>query len=252
MSNVNDFFKDGVRQVTLTSWQEFSQTILTLQKGPGYVWRGQRQDWPLTSSFDRKVKVNGQDDRTNKLVAHLDRFKTRMNKTFPNVLPPHDIDIWALGQHYQLMSPLIDWSLSPYIAAYFAVAESPEPNDDSYRYVYGLSRSLRRLMTKQKKAAKLLSTDRSVPFIEQLLYPSPRFTAQQGIFTKAFQGNDIHKYVLSFSRKRPSKQLIVKIIIPTSERSDCLRQLHLMNIDHISLLLDLRGVVDDCNGETLA
>ncbi len=216
------------------------------------MWRGQRQDWPLTSSFDRKVQTKGQDDRANKLEAHLDRFKNRMNESFPNVLPPDDVDTWALGQHYGLMSPLIDWSLSPYVAAYFGFAERREPNDDSYRYVYGLSRSLRRLMTKQKKAAKLLSTDRSVPFIEQLRYPSPRFIAQKGIFTKAFQGNDINKYVLSFARKRPSKEVIVKIRIPTRDRSECLRQLHLMNIDHTTLLLDIRGVVDDCNCETLS
>jgi hypothetical protein len=103
------------------------------------------------------------------------------------------------------------------------------------------------LMSKRKKASQILSSDRSVPFIDQLPYPNPRFTAQQGIFTKAFQGNDIRKYVQSFSRKRPSEILIVKFKIPSKDRDECLRDLHLRNIDHTNLLLDFRNVVDCCN-----
>ena len=174
-----------------------------------------------------------------------------MNKSYPNVLPQHDADIWALGQHYGLKTPLLDWTLSPYIAAYFAFIEGIDQNDgsDCYRYIYALNRSLRRLMLKRKKGNRTLSSDRSVPFIDQLSYPNPRFKAQQGILTEAFQGNDIRKYVQSFSRKRPSEVVIVKFRIPTKDREECLRDLHLRNIDHANLLLDLRDVVDCCNSK---
>ena len=249
MGNGDDSFKDGVRQITLSSWQEFHKVVLSLKAKRGYVWRGQKKDWSLQSSFDRKVPSRDQQDRAEKLKAHLNHFKNAMNESFPNVLPPDDIDIWALGQHHGLKTPLLDWTLSPYVAAYFAFAERYDPGDqhDRYRYVYALSRSLERLMAKQKKATKLLSTDRSVPFVDRLRYPSPRFTAQKGIFTKAFQGNDIERYVESFAKKRPSEQIIVRIRIPTKDRSECLCELHLMNIDHTTLLLDLRVAVDYCD-----
>lgn len=134
----NDILNDGVRVITLSSWQEFHKEVLNLKSKRGYVWRGQRQDWLLRSSFDRKVKNKSQQDRTQKLQKHLDNFKKEMNKSFPNALPPDDIDIWALGQHYGLMTPLLDWTLSPYIAAYFAFIKGIESNDpdDNYRYVY--------------------------------------------------------------------------------------------------------------------
>lgn len=251
----NEILKDGVRVVTLTSWQEFHQEVRNLKSRRGYVWRGQRKDedsgWFLQSSFDRKVQSKGQRDRTQKLKNHLHNFKEAMNKSYPNALPPDDIDIWALGQHYGLKTPLLDWTLSPYIAAYFAFIEGVKQNDpdDNYRYVYALNRSLERLLSKRKKANQVLSSDRSVPFIDQLPYPNPRFTAQKGIFTKAFQGNDIWKYVQSFLTKRPSVVIVVKFRIPTKDRENCLCELHLMNIDHASLLLDFHDVVDTCNSK---
>jgi len=253
--------RDGVRIVTLSSWQEFHQKALSLKSRRGYVWRGQKKDensgWSLLSSFDRKVRIKDQGARDKKLKEHLDNFKEAMSKSYPNVLPKNDNlpqnykHIWALGQHYGLKTPLLDWTLSPYIAAYFAFIEGVDQNDrnDCYRYVYALNRSLERLLSKQKKGNDILSSDQSVPFIDQLPYPNPRFTAQKGIFTKALQGNDIQGYVQSFSRKRPSEVLIVKFRIPTKDREECLHNLHLMNIDHTSLLLDLRDVVDCCNSK---
>jgi hypothetical protein len=242
-------FKDGVRTVTLSSWQEFHQEVYSLKSKRGYVWRGQKRDWPLKSTFDRDVQSKNQHDRTKKLKHHLDNFKEAMNKSYPNVLPRDEVDIWALGQHYGLKTPLLDWTLSPYIAAYFAFNKGIDPNDrnDNHRYVFALNRSVERMMSKGKKSSQILSSDRSVLFIDRLPYPNPRFTAQRGILTKAFQGNDIWKYVQCFSGKRPSEVVIVKFRIPTKDREECLHNLHLMNIDHTSLLLDLRDVVKCCN-----
>ena len=246
---------DGVRTETLSSWHEFHQKACSLKSDRGYVWRGQKKDeksgWILQSSFDRKVQINVQSDRDEKLINHLDNFKEEMNKSYPNVLPKDEIAVWALGQHYGLKTHLLDWTRSPYIAAYFAFIEVIDQNDrnDCYRYVYALNRSLERVMTKIKKADQVSSSVRSVPFIDQLPYHSPRFTAQQGILTKAFHGNDIQKYAEIFKKKKPNQEVIVKFRIPTRDREECLRNLHLMNVNHASLLLDLRDVVDYCNSK---
>lgn len=253
--NSDNIFKEGVRIVTLSAWDEFHQKILGLKSRRGFVWRGQKKDedndWFLHASFDRKVKSKNQHDRVEKLKRHLNKFKSEMNKSYPNVLPQDEVEIWALGQHYGLKTPLLDWTLSPYIAAYFAFIEWNDPNDrnDRYRYVYALNRSLERLLSKRKKASEILSKERSVIFIDKLPYPNPRFTAQEGILTKAFHGNDIVKYVKFFSKKRPDEEVIVKFRIPTKDRKKCLHALHLMNINHMSLMLDLRSVVDYCNSK---
>jgi hypothetical protein len=253
--NNDDILKDGVRIITLSLWQEFHEKVRSLESRRGYVWRGQKKDeekgWFLQSSFDRTVKTMGEHDRVERIKLHLNNFKEAMNKSYPNVLPHDDIDIWALGQHYGLKTPLLDWTLSPYIAAYFAFNEGIDTYDpnDCYRCVYALNRSLERSISKLKKASEILSSERSVPFIDKLPYPNPRFTAQRGIFTKAFHGKDIVEYIQGFSRRRPNEVLIVKFRIPTKDREKCLCELNSMNINHTSLLLDLRDVVDRCNSK---
>jgi len=253
MDKDSETSQDGVCVVTLSSWHDFHEKVRSIKSRRGYVWRGQRKDedngWFLISSFDREVQTKNKNDRTEKLKLHLKNFKEEMNKSYPNVLPQDEVDIWALGQHYGLQTPLLDWTLSPYIAAYFAFIEGTEANDlnDRYRYVYALNRSLERLISKEKKANQVLSSGRSIPFVDKLPYLNPRFVAQKGILTKAFQGNSIKAYVQSFSRKRPSEVVIVKLKIPTKDREKCLQDLHLMGIDHTSLLLDLRDVTDRCN-----
>lgn len=252
---IDNNFKDGVLIETLYSWQEFHQKVSSLKSKRGFVWRGQKKDesggWFLHSSFDREVQIKNQRDRDNALKNHLNNFKEAMNRSYPSLLPKDDIAVWALGQHYGLNTPLLDWTMSPYIAAYFAFKEEFDPKDinDSYRYVYALNRSIERLMSKLKKGNNLLSSDRSVPFIDQLPYPSPRFSVQQGIFTRAFQGNSIQKYVEKFTNKKPGKLIIVKFRIPTKDREECLHSLHLMNINRTSLLLDLSDAIEFCNNK---
>jgi hypothetical protein len=129
--NRHDTLEGGARDVILSSWQEFHQKVGALRSKRGYVWRGQKKDWPLLSSFDRRVQSKDRRDRDQKLKHHLGSFRDAMNELYPDVLRQDGDDIWALGQHYGLWTPLLDWTTSPYIAAYFAFDERVDEDDRS-------------------------------------------------------------------------------------------------------------------------
>ena len=111
----------------------------------------------------------------------------------------------------------------------------------------GLRRSWERELNSAGMEGEILRRDRFVDFIETVNYPSPRFVAQKGIFTKALNGDDIETNVKRWLNQRPNDELFVKFKIPGKDREKCLRALDLMNIDYRSLLLDIRDVVDRCN-----
>jgi len=216
--------------ITLPAWKEFRDQVLAIHSTRGYVWRGQRKDetqnWLLQSKFDRCVPSKDDRERTSKLKRHLENFKKEMHKSYPNLLPRNDVDIWALGQHYGLRTPLLDWTLSPFIAAYFAFQTekgASDPNDD-YRYVYALNRSIERLISKMKSGNKVLAREASVPFIDKVPHANPRLSAQMGILTQALKGKDLAKYVGSFSRLKPSEVMLMKFCIPTEDREECLHE----------------------------
>jgi len=242
-----DHFKDGVRTITLSTWEEFHNAIGPYEKSGGYIWRGQRQAWPLKSSFDRFWDIYGR-NRNAVLKRHLDCFRDRMKHCHPQIPLPQDKRIvWSLGQHYGLKSPVLDWTRSPYIAAYFAFEETPVAGDDGFRYVYGLSRSIRRLVIKWKQDGIVKSRQRSADAEDLPPDLVPLFSAQEAAFVMTSRGETIEETVRRWSQKRPQEVVLVKMQIPEKERERWLDELDRMQVNYKELLLVLTDVVSQCN-----
>jgi len=257
----NKAFNMGILTLNLTSWDEFHSVVKIFSDNSDYIWRGQRcycKEWTLKSSFDRKYPKSS--NRKNELDRIFKNFKQKLedlpnsgNKSFT------DDEIWAIGQHYGLPTPLLDWTECPYIAAYMAFfkkIENGESDQTENRVIYTLNRVLNRYINKIKnaKTKEVLSRDRFVEFdlnrnnfdLEQ----NQRLRNQKGKFTKALEGDDIKATVEKFWKREQQyedKIILAEILIPDTVREECLTYLQQMKkITHGTLFPDYAGAVEIC------
>lgn len=251
----NGSYDKGVLSTTLSKWSEFYEEVGYFRKYRDYVWRGQRRgypEWDLKSKFDR-LNIGG--NRKKVLEKHLDQFKMAIRGR-RGANPPElkDDELWALGQHYGLAAPLLDWTESPFVAAYFAFVERGDgaKHNEGKRVVYGLNRDIVRwhLQTIYKSSRKRISKkEQFVEFPPVESHENVRFLAQSGVLTKALKGQDIKQRVQRcyHETNHRSRIILVEISIGDSEREECLRDLITMNVNHASLFPDIEGSAIFCN-----
>lgn len=104
----------AVQYIELASWREFYPFVnKTLPSPHDYIFRGQRlSSWKLESSLDRALRNLGQQANSARLAAqHYNEFRLAIRgRRGVNPKDLREIEQWALGQHYGLWTPLLDWT----------------------------------------------------------------------------------------------------------------------------------------------
>jgi hypothetical protein len=127
----------GCREVEpkLGSWTEFVSKF-ALEDAANRIFRGQGDaTWPLSTTLQRALETRRVEDPSYR--AHVENssigfFKDRSRLHLPTVPDEQDLLGWlALMQHYGAPTRLQDWTLSPFVAAYFAYREDPKADDGS-------------------------------------------------------------------------------------------------------------------------
>jgi hypothetical protein len=218
------------------------------------IYRGHRRyDWPLTPSL-------GRFDPRNIITADVAHTQLRLfrravrgrvsDRTLVEEAEEHEL--WSVGQHHGLMTPLLDWTYSPYVALFFAFEREDRRHgelDNPYRALY--------VLNKTHVEAEDRCPDISV--LEPRKDDHGRLVNQAGLFTYSGYGNTLENFLIDSLRDEvlgdvsedeeagELAKYICKIYIPNEERAECLRHLRMMNVHHASLFPDLLGAAQYCN-----
>jgi len=180
---------DGlVPSAKVKSWEY----LLKVFQGPHFkktkndlIYRGHcGHDWQLESTLGRMF--GGGDIPQEKSDSLLNQFTLSMRGRGYDLAPLQTgPEIWAVGQHYGLKTPLLDWTRSPFVALFFAFSK-PETRDDARR---NPSRAIF-CLNKTKIEEDLGGAFGDALFFEPKDHQNSRLVNQSGLFTVTQSGQD--------------------------------------------------------------
>jgi len=259
------------------SWEKFLEAMRDPQHNRAsseWVYRGQRGgDWPLASTLGRKF--DGGSIPADKRQQLLFQFELSMRGRGYDLSAFNgedaEIEKWAIGQHNGLLTPLLDWTRSPFIALFFAFNTADDVENNPSRAVYCVNMSaLRNALGDQTlfrdpmghNNSRLVNQaglftmvpdddDNFASYIINTLQEEGVVSAEPVTQTATVESPDsresVVEYTVTDNLSDQLKQYIQKIHIPNVGRMDCLATLRKMNIHNGTLFPDAQGASLYCN-----
>lgn len=242
MSNLHkkSVVKDGVCEIDLDSWAEFLEWCDHYWSNDfGLYFRGQRDSsWALNTTLDRfSQKLDERCGGTYSTILNSFTKSLRGKSAISKDILVNEEEIWAIGQHYGLPTPLLDWTTASYIALFFAFEESL-PSSTSKRTVWAVHKYIEKEMCSFNENKK---KEEEFKFVNLMTDHNPRLISQSGIFTKQPLGFDFEGWIRLRWKDVVDRPVMFKVRIPDSERIRILRNLRQMNIHHATIYPDLIG-----------
>lgn len=242
--------------VELNSWLDFEEIIKkrllfeteNLTSGP-FIYRGHPDaNWRLETTLERLAGENLSVRNYYRIIETIQpKIETFTNQKwdlpsyeeFYNTFKrPSGINTPAYVymtylRHFGFPSPLLDWTYSPFIAAYFAFRDVSSRATSIAIYKFLATHDLLRMSVSED------DDDVQIFPIAKSPRNNKRHELQQGIYTVCLREANNEIYYVSHEASRMVKEdrdpYVTKYILPASERARALHSLHAYNINSYSL-----------------
>jgi hypothetical protein len=245
-NGVGKMFKsEGASPSTLTargdvkSWEDFKKFVLTLEPYR-FAFRGHENNtWRLRTSFHRTGRASLIKFRTQDVPA-LHRHLSGLTTHQFNLADALDYAAFlSLAQHHGYPTPILDWTQSPFVAAYFAFKDLSRNNVTTDQKVRILVLDARGWSNTVERAVALMPGFLHMTVLEPLATNNPRALPQQSLSTVT-NIDDLEQYIRGFEA-RYTRTYLTAIDMPASERRTVMQELALMGITAGSLFPGIDG-----------
>ncbi len=246
------------KEIPFTNWDEFKN--LAKNSRLEWIFRGQSNAcWELQTTLERSNIVTDFPEFEDQLIEEFIRGAKFYLKE--EQIPSSLLEWFSLIQHFGAPSRLLDFSKSPYIAAYFAFEQATEEFEKVSIWVVDKISLFQSAMyyfdgkIEKKTNSHYVFADETFECVFDkskeggfnCVFPvepknvNQRYHLQQSIFL--CQGNQYESLInqFGFIREDLIEKTIMKVTIPTSEKKTAIRDLIKMNITRATLFPGLDG-----------
>ncbi len=223
------------------SWDEFKSHVSSMSK-LSYLFRGQEKPWSLCTSFHRRGRYRISEFIRKDVKQLHQKLSAITSHFFDLTVSDQNGAFFNLLQHHGYPTPLLDWSHSPYVAAFFAFRDRPIGYDGGEVvriYVFNNQEW-------QNRYRQIPNLDPSFPHLsvmEFIAIDNPRLVPQQAVTTVTNLHN-IEGYILD-KEAETRVQFLKAIDIPANEREVAMRDLRFMGITAGSMFPSIDGVCEE-------
>lgn len=159
----------------VSTLSEYISLIEKICNADGWLFRGQSEDWPMLPKIARLISRQNLLEDEQGMIQELRRHIGE----YVAIRPSNDWDLLSLAQHHGMTTRLLDWTLSPLVALWFAV-EHPAKTSDRNAVVYMFKYEKEDLVSNPTKISPF-SLGHTLFFIPQTV--TNRIRVQRGYFS---------------------------------------------------------------------
>lgn len=253
-------------RIKCLSSDEFTAEVRKTSVGGIRLFRGHRDaSWDLSSQWERQLnrlrgadksrsvrevfRRRGEDSHDFVRDFYLQEFKEHAAGVVGfDGSGLTDEEWWAVGRHHGLMTPLLDWTRSPYVAAFFAFYEAAKHVNQqlgSGNPTGGTLNVFDPVVVWELDANHRVFTSEEFRLIKACPAGAYRQRAQRGLFT--WLTHETHYDIEAYLSSLGLAHHLVGYELPGTEMFDALNDLFAMNINPLTMFPGLEGAAEMAN-----